>query len=133
MYQSNIFSFYLHFLWLEVFGFFMLQYQQIICWDVTKIGTIISSFKISWAVLVNTWTKVFMKLLQSQQNMNQMSVKNVPRCTWQWRWKKFRMTLTAMTKLWFQSKCYYSWKLYWFLVPMFQLPGSVLAYGIEDC
>ena len=31
--QIKYFLFYMHFLWVEVFDFFMLQYQKIICWD----------------------------------------------------------------------------------------------------
>ena len=37
---------------------------------VSKIGINISSFKINWTVLLSTRTKIFIKLLQSKENMN---------------------------------------------------------------
>ena len=62
---------------------------------VLKIGIIISSSKISWAVPFNTWTKNFMKLLQGHKNMNWMCVIYIMWHTWWGRWRKFRMTFTV--------------------------------------
>ena len=98
-------------------------------------GIIISSSKISWAVLLSTCTQNFMKLLQSHENMNWMSVTYVILNKIQdgFNYLFFQSGKKAMTKLWFQSKCCYSWKLWWPLVLIFQLPGSVLGYDNEDC
>ena len=68
---------------------------------VFKIGIIISSSKISWAVPFNTWTKNFMKLLQGHKNMNGMCVIYIMWHTWWGRWRKFRMTFTVF--FFFQS------------------------------
>ena len=44
---------------------------------VFKIGIIISSSKISWAALLSTWTKIFMKLLQSLNELNECHIRHV--------------------------------------------------------
>ena len=108
---------------------------------VFKIGIIISSSKISWAikylfkylVLLSTTTKNFHETIAESLWTEWVSHTSHDIHD-KGRWKKSRLTLAfffffkveerAMTKLWFQSKCCYSWKLWWPLVLMFLLPGS---------
>ena len=41
------------------------------------IGIIISSSKISWAVLLSTWTKIFMELLTESQKYELKNIENM--------------------------------------------------------
>ena len=104
---------------------------------VFKVRIIITSSKINWAVLLSTWTKIFYETIAESLNYepNKCHIRHVMymtgetekiECLFFPKWQKVQWQC-------FESKCCYSWKLYWPLVLIFQLPGSVLGYDNEDC